>query len=126
MHNFIRPFATVLLAASALTAYANVEQPTPMQRVEITAPRSGVSAAQAVLALRDFDTTYDLSNGRSMVVTAYGHLLEMRYARRSTKVMRHDGQGNFVSRDGSISLQFELDARGEPQLVRLTAPASWL
>lgn len=125
MHNVIRTLSTGLLAAIVLSAFASAGDGTP-QRVEINAPRSGVSAAQAVLALRDFDTTYDLSNGRSMVVTAYGNLLEMRYAKRSTKVLRHDGQGNFVSRDGSISLQFEVDRDGEAKLVRLTAPASWL
>lgn len=125
MHNVIRSLSTALLAATALSAFASTGGSTP-QRVEINAPRIGVSAAQAVLALRDFDTTYDLSNGRTMVVTAYGNLLEMRYAKRSTKVLRHDGQGNFVSRDGRISLQFEVDRDGEAKLVRLTAPASWL
>ncbi len=125
MHNVIRAFSTALLAATAVSAFANIGASTP-QRVEITAPRHGVSAAQAVLALRDFDTTYDMSNGRSLKLTAYGHLLEMRYAKRATKVLRHDGQGNFVSRDGRISLQFEVDGDGEARLVRMTAPASWL
>jgi len=125
MHNFIRSLSTVLLAATAVSAFASTGSSTP-QRVEISAPRNGVNAAQAARALRDFDTTYDMSNGRSLTVTAYGNLLEMRYAKRSTKVLRHDGQGNFVSRDGSISLQFEVDGDGEARLVRLTAPASWL
>lgn len=124
MHNLARPIAIALLAAVAVPAFANTESPTP-QRVEITAARDAAVAARAVLALRGEDTVYELSNGRHMVVTAYGSHVEMRYGRRGAQQMRHDGRGNFVSRDGKLSLQFEIDRDGEARLVRLSGPASW-
>jgi hypothetical protein len=124
MHHFLGTTAVALLGACSLPALS-ASDGTTTQRVEVTVPRDAVPAAQAVLALRGGDTTYDLSNGRSLVVTPYGPYVEMRYARRSTQVMRHNGRGNFVSRDGRVSLQFEVDAQGDARLVRLSAPAAW-
>ncbi|MDO9075133.1 MAG: hypothetical protein Q7U73_17900 [Rubrivivax sp.] len=124
MHKFICTTAIALLGASSLPALATIDS-TATQRVEITAPRDAVAAAQAVLAMRGEDATFDLSNGRTLVVTPYASYVEMRYGKRLSKVMRHDGQGNFVSRDGSLSLQFEIDRDGEARVVKLSAPASW-
>jgi hypothetical protein len=124
MHNILCTTVIAVLAAGTLPALA-ANDSTTVQRVEITASRSAVAAAQAVLALRGEDSHYEMSNGRNLVVTAYGDHVEMRYGRRTPKHLRHDGQGNFVSRDGSLTLQFDIDARGEAQRVRLSAPATW-
>jgi hypothetical protein len=83
------------------------------------------AAAQAVLALRGEDSHYEPSNGRRLVVTPYGERLELRYGRRAVQQMRHDGRGSFVSRDGSVTMQFEVDGHGQAQLVRLSAPGTW-
>ncbi len=96
------------------------------QRIEITAPRAAVAAAQSVLALRDFDTSYEMSSGRRMVVTSFGDAVRVSYGRRAPKILRHDGHGSFVSQDGQLALQFELDSSGEPQNVRLSLPANLL
>lgn len=124
MDHFICTTAIALLGACSLPALA-ASDATAVQRVEITAPRGATAAAEAVLALRGEDRFYEMSNGRNLVVTAYGDYLEMRYGRRVPKMLRHDGRGSFVSRDGSLLLQFEVDREGGARLVRLSGPASW-
>lgn len=124
MHPFLCTTAAALLGACTLPALAANASPA-VQRIEITAAHAATAAAQAVRALRGDHTLYALSNGRNLVVTAHGDYLEMRYGRRVPKMLRHDGRGSFVSRDGSLTLQFEVDARGEARLVRLSGPATW-
>lgn len=126
MHIFLCTTAIALLGTCSLPALA-ANDDIATQRVEITAPRdaTATAAAQAVLALRGEDAFYEMSNGRNLVVTAHGDYLEMRYGRRVPKMLRHDGRGNFVSRDGRLLLQFETGRDGETRLVRLSAPATW-
>jgi hypothetical protein len=50
----------------------------------------------------------------------------MRYGRQKLATLRHDGQGRFVSGDGLLSLEFELDRAGDPRAVRLSMPKNWL
>lgn len=124
MHHILCTTVVALLGVCSVPALATSEG-AATQRVEITAARDPVAAARSVLALPGEHTHYEMSNGRNLVVTAYGDHVEMRYGRRAAKLLRHDGQGNFVSRDGSLALQFELDARGVARLAHLSAPASW-
>jgi hypothetical protein len=124
MQNFLCTTVVALLGACTLPALAENDTP-GVERIEITASRSAVAAAQAVLAQRGEDTHYEMSNGRNVVVTAWGDLVEMRYGRRGAQPLRHDGRGNFVSRDGHVTLQFDVDARGRAHVVRLSAPATW-
>lgn len=125
MNTIIRQVLVASLAAAAAATFAASDAPA-VQRVEITAPRGAAAAAQAVLAQRDFETTYDMSTGRRMAVSQVGDGVLVRYGRRAPTVLRHDGTGNFVSQDGQLALQFVLDRAGEPDTVRLTMPANWL
>lgn len=125
MKAILRPTVVALLSAAAASSFASTDL-AAAQRVEITAPRAAFSAAQSVLALRDFDKTYEMSSGRRMVVTSFGDAVRVAYGRRAAKTLRHDGSGSFVSQDGKLVLQFELDSRGEPQNVRLSLPADLL
>ncbi len=124
MHHFLCTTVVALLGACTLPALATTE-PQATQRIEITAPRGALAAAKALVAERGEVSRYELSNGRMLAVTPQGDGLEMRYGRRLSQAFKHDGQGNFVSRDGSVTMQFDVDARGQTQLVRLTAPANW-
>ena len=115
-----------LLVAVAAPARAGVDSSRDTPQVEVTTSRAAVLAAQAVLAGHDIDSVYEMSSGRRMAVTAWGDTLQVRYGRRGAVNVRHDGNGNFVSRDGRFNLQFAMDGRGQPELVTLTLPASWL
>ena len=124
MNPFTRPLAIVLLAAASASAVHAVEiayEP----RVEVILSRADLAAAQAVLAQRSFETTYAMSTGRRMLVSSLDDSLRVRYGRRTLATLRHDGQGRFVSHDGSLSLRFELDGDGDPHRVRLLLPAEW-
>ena len=127
MNTIFRQIPIALLFAAAMSAQANIDPqplPEPALRLQTTAPRQ--VAETALAALRDGETMFEMSNGRTMVVSAYGDYLQVRYGRRAMKILSHDGQGNFVSRDGRISLQFDIDAYGHAKLARLSAPADWL
>ena len=110
-----------LVAAGCSAALAQAEQ-----RVEIIATPATVAAAQAVLSQRHFDNRYEMTNGQRLAVSSAGNLLQLRYGRRAPAMLRHDGQGRFVSHDGQLALQFVLDGHGEPQQVRFAMPAAWL
>lgn len=122
----IRLIALALLAATAPLGFA-ASEPTPpaSARVEVIVSRADLAAAEAVLARPAFDTTYEMSTGRRMTVATTGDALRVRYGRRAPATLRHDGQGRFVSQDGQLSLRFQLDTDGDPQLVRLALPAEW-
>lgn len=125
MNHLSRPLAAALLAVFACATMASNEAPS--QRVEISAPHAGAkAAARVVLAQYSAESVYAMSTGQRLVVSTLGDSLHMRYGRRMPTTMRHDGQGSFVSSDGQLFLKFELDATGEPALVRLNVPASWL
>lgn len=123
----IRLSALALLAAAAHAAVAAPESASPSAaRVEvITSSRSDLVAAEAVLALRSFDTAYEMSTGRRLTVASLGDALRVRYGRRAPATLRHDGQGRFVSQDGQLALRFALDQDGDPQRVRFVLPADW-
>jgi hypothetical protein len=112
-----------LLTAAATTSFAATEPPSA-GRVEVIVSRD-LAAAEAVLALRSFDTAYEMSTGRRMTVASVGDGLRVRYGRRAPATLRHDGQGRFVSEDGHLALRFQLDADGDPQLVRFLMPVQW-
>jgi hypothetical protein len=127
MNHFTIPtLALSLLVAAATPALAQDNSNRGTPQVEITATRSAMSGAQIVDAVNDLDTVYEMSNGRRLVVTSYGESLQVRYARRATVNLKHDGNGNFVSGDGRLNLQFGFDRSGRPELVNLTMPATWL
>lgn len=125
MKTFVRHFCITLLAASAASAFASSET-VAGQVVEITTPSAAVAAAQAVLANRHFESTYGMSTGRRLEVSARGDALRVRYGRRMPATLQHDGQGRFVSHDGKLALQFQPGEDGAAEHVRLTMPASWL
>lgn len=126
MKRHLVPLASIVLAAVAASTAVHAADAGSEPRVEVTAPRADLGAAQAVLATRGFDATYGMSTGRPLAVSSIGESLRVRYGRRAPATLRHDGQGSFVSADGRLVLSFELDRHGEPQLVRLSLPAAWL
>jgi hypothetical protein len=126
MNHFTTTLSLALLVAAVTPAMAATDNSPAVQQVEITTPRAAVLAAQAVLAGHDIDSVYEMSSGRRMAVTAWGDTLQVRYGRRGPVNVKHDGNGNFVSRDGRFNLQFGIDERGQPEVVTLTLPASWL
>ena len=127
MNHFTTTLASLaLLVAVATPALAGVDSSRDTPQIEITTSRAAVVAAQAVLAAHDIDSVYEMSSGRRMAVTAWGDTLQVRYGRRGAVNVKHDGNGNFVSRDGHLNLRFGIDGRGEPDLVTVSMPASWL
>jgi hypothetical protein len=125
MHPFIRHLSLALLTTAATGASSAADTPAG-QRVEVTAPQDTLVAAATVLPRRNLDATDDMSTGRSMTVLLVGDAVRMRYGRQRQAVLRHDGQGRFVSSDGLLSLEFALDRAGDPHAVRLSMPGSWL
>ncbi len=125
MHPFFRPLSFALLTAAAVAASSAADIPAG-QRVEVMAPQDTLAAAAVVLTRRNLDATYDMSTGRSMTVLLVGDAVRMRYGRQRQAVLRHDGQGRFVSSDGLLSLEFALDRAGVPHAVRLSMPGDWL
>lgn len=123
----IRLSALALLAAAAANATVAATGPASPSaaRVEVIATRADLAAAEAVLALRNVDTTYEMSTGRRLTVSSLGDGLRVRYGRRAPATLRHDGQGRFVSQDGQLALRFQLDRDGDPQQVRLVLPIDW-
>jgi len=126
MNHFSATLSLALLVAVATPALAVVGSSRDTPQVEITTSRAAVLAAQAVLAGHDIDNVYEMSSGRRMAVTAYRDTLQVRYGRRGPVNVKHDGQGNFVSSDGRFNLQFGMNGRGQPEVVTLTLPATWL
>jgi len=126
MNHFTTTLSLALLVAVATPALAVADSSRITPQVEVTTSRAAVQAAQAVLAAHDIDNVYEMSSGRRMAVTAYGETLQVRYGRRGAVNVKHDGNGNFVSRDGRFNLKFAIDERGQPEVVTLTMPASWL
>ncbi|MCW5609442.1 MAG: hypothetical protein KIS83_01950 [Rubrivivax sp.] len=122
---FRRPLRTLgpalALCAAALLPLA-VQAGDTDQRVEITASR----LSGAALVDRGIDQRFALENGRVLSVAGAGESLSVRYGRRAARLLRHDGQGRFVSADGLLALQIEADRFGDPDRVRLSMPASWL
>lgn len=124
-HRSIRRLVLALLASAAFACQARNEPAAAPGAVSAPPPASP-AVAEAVLALPDLDTRYDMDSGRHLTVTSQGHTLRVRYGRRPATTLQHDGQGRFVSHDGRLALQFQLDRRGEPSMVHLTLPADWL
>lgn len=116
--------AVAVAALFAVPAIA-ANGPQDVQRIEISAPSGALLAAQAVLAQREVDTAYSMSTGRILKVASVGDSLHVQYGRRVRASLQHDGHGSFVSRDGQLALQFQLDEAGDPELVRLSLPADW-
>lgn len=125
MNSLIRQLFFVLLTASATAPFAASDAPAN-QRVEVTAARNALVAAEAVLSKRDLDTVYEMSTGRLMTVSYSGDALQMLCGRRPQATLRHDGKGSFLSSDGQLSLEFALDRDGDPQAVQLSMPGNWL
>lgn len=124
-HHPIRRLGLALLASAAFTCQARTEAAAPAGAVSSPPPASP-AVAEAVLALPDLDTRYEMDGGRPLAVTSQGNTLRVRYGRRPAATLQHDGQGRFVSHDGRLTLQFQLDRHGAPSLVHLTLPADWL
>lgn len=127
----LRTLAATALATAATSSFAAALPPAvvvtaPVQRVEIVAPSSALAAAEVVIAGREAEATYLMSTGHRMSVTAVGDAVLVRVDRRTAKLLRHDGRGRFVSANGALALQFQLDDRGDPQAARLTVPGGWL
>ena len=125
MNTLVQHLCTVALAASATIAVATPD-PGVGERVEIATARDTRAAALAVLSARHFDSSYQMVTGQRMRVSTTGDALHVRYGRRMARTLHHDGQGSFVSNDGTLALRFELDDVGEAQRVRLTMPARWM
>lgn len=125
MNSFVRQTCISMLAAGAACAFAATGTGGG-QVVEITTSAAAVAAAQAVLSARESETSYAMSTGRRLAVKSTGDALHVRYGRRTTTTLRHDGQGSFVSANGKLALRFEPGDDGQAQHVRLTMPAAWM
>lgn len=125
MNSLTRQLSFLLLTASAAAALSAPDT-SAGQRVEVTAPRDSQVAAEAVLSRRDLDAAYAMSTGRRMTVSFSGDVLQVRYGRQRQATLRHDGKGSFVSSDGQLSLEFELDRNGDPHAARFSMPNNWL
>jgi hypothetical protein len=114
------------LALAAACTLAQAQDSGSTQRVEITAPGAAVRAAQAAQLSLDSETVYVMANGRKLTVSNAGDALRVRFGRQRAITVAHDGAGNFVSQDGTVSLRFEADARSDAGVVHATIPAAWL
>lgn len=119
-----KKLAIVGLAAAAASAYAASGTPGD-QRVEIRANPTALAAAKVVLEKRNVDAVFHMSSGRSMEVLSAGDTLSVRYGRLHASTLRHDGQGNFVSQDRQMTMQFKLDPAGDVQTASMSIPATW-
>jgi hypothetical protein len=124
MNPHFKTISAVLLAAAAATAQAGTAT-TADQRIEIRANPTAVAAAKVVLEKRNVDAVFQMSSGRSMEVLSAGDTLSVRYGRLHESTLRHDGQGNFVSQDHKMSMQFRLDSAGDVQTASMSIPATW-
>jgi hypothetical protein len=124
MSKTYKKFAAVLLAAGAASAFAGSDTQAG-QRVEIRANPTALAAAKVVLEKRNVDAVFQMSSGRSMAVLSAGDTLSVRYGRRHESTLRHDGQGNFVSQDRLMTMQFRLDNAGDVQTASMSIPATW-
>ncbi len=122
-----KKFAVVLLAASAVSAASVYAGPDMQagQRVEIRANPTALAAARVVLEKRNVDAVFQMSSGRSMEVLSAGDTLSVRYGHLHASTLRHDGQGNFVSQDRQMTMQFRLDTAGDVQTASMSIPATW-
>jgi hypothetical protein len=126
MHSSIRTLA----ALSFALAFAGIAQ-AQTQRIEISADRDTATAAQVASQVaaqigRDGARQFRMETGRQLHVAGRGSALRVRYGGKPAAVVRHDGAGRFVSADGALELRFALDARGQPDIVHLTMPSTWL
>jgi hypothetical protein len=124
MNPNFKTLTAVLLAAAAATAYAGTATPAD-QRIEIRANPTALAAAKVVLEKRNVDAVFQMSSGRSMEVLSAGDTLSVRYGRIHGSTLRHDGQGNFVSQDRQMTMQFRLDNAGDVQTASMSIPATW-
>jgi hypothetical protein len=124
MSNTCKNFAVLLLAASAASVYAESDS-SAGQRVEIRANPTALAAARVVLEKRNVDAVFPMSSGRSLEVLSAGDTLSVRYGHLHGSTLRHDGQGNFVSQDRKMTMQFKLDSAGDVQTASMSIPSTW-
>jgi hypothetical protein len=125
MKTTLQSLAFAVAAASSAAAFAESGLPPVDQRFEINAQPAAVSAALAVMRKGNVDAVFPMSSGRTLTVLSAGDAISVRYGQRPETTLRHDGQGNFVSQDRKVVLQFEADRSGDPQQARLLLPTSW-
>lgn len=110
------------LAAALLMASLTPLHAQTVHRVAITAPRADAHAQ--VLDQLAADNRYEMSDGRTMIVSFAGpDTVHLRYGRHLRRQLKADGPGRFVSSDGHVRLVFALDAQGWIDQVQLTVPA---
>ena len=124
MTAFILPIVSALLLVTASTSFAQSVSSEP-QRVVITSTADKLAAAVVVMERREYDRQFAMSNGRTFTVDSFGETLQLRY-RAKRQLVRHDGQGSFVSNDGQVRVEFSLDTSGEPDKLMVSMPASRL
>ncbi len=124
MSTHTKKYLAVLLAVSAASVYAGSETPAD-QRFEIRGNPTALAAAKVVLEKRNVDAVFQMSSGRNMEVLSAGDTLSVRYGRVHESTLRHDGQGNFVSQDHKMTMQFKLDNSGDVQTASMSIPATW-
>lgn len=118
--------STVYRILSAVTIGFAAEACLAQQQVQVALTRGAVVAEQAAEAIRrEGSITYGMETGRRFEVVHLGDALRVRYGRRPESMLRHDGQGRFVSTDGALVVRFELDSVGTPDRVHLEMPAAW-
>ena len=80
------------------------------------------ASARSLVEGRGPDGCYMMSNGHSLEVTPFGDALRVSFNPGAALVLRQDGHGNFVSRDGRCALQFECDSAGLPGRLKVRLP----
>ena len=108
-------FAALVAVAAVTPALAG---PPVAQTIEITAPR--------ITSAAEIDGMFAMETGKRLEVQNYGDALRVRYGRMPAKTLRPDGNGNFVSADGVLSLRVENAASSDARSVRLSMPAAWM
>lgn len=116
-------FIAALLAASGCAGPAKAQWAYVVQTNALT---GSMRAAEAVMAQPGITTHYTLSNERSLHVTPFADGLLVGYGRHPTTLLRPDGRGNFLSRDGRVTLSFDGVGRDGHDRVYLLAPPLWL
>lgn len=124
MSRQLKSVAAAVALAVIAAAHAG-PNPGTNQRIEIRAHPTALAAAKVVMEKRNVDVVFQMSSGRRMEVISDGDALSVRYGNVYASTLRHDGQGNFVSLDRNMSMQFMLDDSGEVQTASLSVPARW-
>lgn len=116
--SLLLPTSFVVLASGACAQELPYVQPDPTttSTVQVTAPARPVYLNQQ--QERDIEGTYVLSNGWRMNVRTETAYIDAAIGRQKSIRLDPVGEDRFVSRDGSVTMQFNQGLRGEDMTMR--------